>query len=312
MKVLVTGGAGFIGSHLVDFLLKENFKIRILDNLSTGKKENLKQCFEKIEFIEGDIRDFKTCLEAVKGMDGVFHLAALGSVPRSIENPELSISVNISGTVNIFSAARLARIKKIVYASSSSVYGDSNEIPKKEGKEGRVLSPYGYSKKSNEEIAELFSRIYGIHFIGLRYFNVYGPRQNPEGPYAAVIPRFFKAYLTNKPPEIYGDGSQTRDFTYVEDAVRATFNGFLASEDAFNKVYNISGGKQIKILDLALEIGRICNSKLKPMFKPPRKGDILNSLADLSLSKKYLNYTPLKTLKEGLLASKEYYKDLFL
>lgn len=311
MKVLITGGAGFIGSHLVDFLLKEGYSVRVLDNLSTGKRENLAHCFDKIEFIEGDIRDIKTCLKAMGGVEGVFHLAALGSVPRSIENPELSISVNISGTVNIFSSARLSGIKKIVYASSSSVYGDSEELPKREGREGKVLSPYAYSKKSNEEIAELFHKIYGTDFIGLRYFNVYGPRQDPEGPYAAAVPRFFKAYLKGSPPEIYGDGNQTRDFTYVEDAVRATYLAFISEGNALNKVYNVSGGKRTKILDLALKIGKICNSNLKPIFKPPRKGDILHSLADLNLSKKCLNYFPSISLQEGLQKSKEYYQNLF-
>lgn len=311
MKVLVTGGAGFIGSHLVDFLIQKGYSVRVLDNLSTGKKENLAQCLKKIEFIEGDIRDFKTCLKATEGMDGVFHLAALGSVPRSIESPEISISVNISGTVNIFSSARVSDIKKVIYASSSSVYGDSEELPKREGREGKVLSPYAYSKKSNEEIAELFHKIYGTDFIGLRYFNVYGPRQDPEGPYAAVIPRFFKAYLNKKPPEIYGDGNQTRDFTYVEDAVKATFFAFISRENALNKVYNISGGKRTKILDLALEIGKICNSNLEPLFKPPRKGDVLHSLADLELSKKYLNYIPSVSLEEGLKKSKDYYQKIF-
>ncbi|MEJ5166070.1 MAG: NAD-dependent epimerase/dehydratase family protein [Thermoanaerobaculia bacterium] len=311
MRVLVTGGAGFIGSHLVDFLVQEGYYVRVLDNLSTGKKENLAHYLNKIEFIEGDIRDFKTCLKATEGMDGVFHLAALGSVPRSIESPEISISVNISGTVNIFSSARVAGIKKVIYASSSSVYGDSEELPKREGREGKVLSPYAYSKKSNEEVAELFHKIYGIDFIGLRYFNVYGPRQDPEGPYAAAVPRFFKAYLNNKPPEIYGDGKQTRDFTYVEDAVKATYLAFIADGDALNKVYNVSGGRQTKILDLALEIGKICNSNLKPLFKAPRKGDVLHSLADLNLSKKYLNYKPSVFLEEGLQKSKDYYQKIF-
>lgn len=311
IKVLVTGGAGFIGSHLTEGLLKEGFSVRILDNLSTGKKENIASFLDKIEFLEGDIRDFETCMKATEGINVVFHLAALGSVPRSIENPQETISVNISGTTNIFFASIKRGIKKIIYASSSSVYGDSEELPKKEGREGKPLSPYAYSKKSNEEIANLFNKIYGIDFIGLRYFNVYGPRQDPEGPYAAVIPRFFKAYLNNIPPEIYGDGNQTRDFTYVEDAVLANLLAFKADKESWNKVYNVSGGRATRVLDLAKEIGKLFNSKLNPIFKPKRKGDVLHSLADLTISKKYLKYNPKTDLKEGLERSNKYYESLF-
>lgn len=312
MRFLVTGGAGFIGSNLVDFLLSENHFVRVLDNLSTGKIGNIQHCINEIEFIEGDIRDFKTCLEATKNVDGVFHLAALGSVPRSIENPEDTLSVNILGTSNIFSACVRNKVEKVVYASSSSVYGDSKNLPKKEGKEGRPLSPYAYSKKSNEEMAKIFSDIYGINFIGLRYFNVYGPRQSPDGPYAAVIPRFFKNCINGKPPEIYGDGKQTRDFTYVEDAVKATIDAMFSNKKCWNKVYNISGGSSISILDLAEEFLKIFNLNLKPIFLPERKGDVKHSLADLTLAKTYLNYSPSNGLNEGLKKSKKYYENLFL
>lgn len=312
MKFLVTGGAGFIGSNLVDFLLKENHKIKVLDNLSTGDKENLRHCIDKIEFIEGDIREFKACLEATYDVDGVFHLAALGSVPRSIEKPEDTLSVNISGTANIFSASIKQNVKKIVYASSSSVYGDSVDLPKKEGKEGKPLSPYAYSKKSNEEMARIFNEIYGVDFIGLRYFNVYGLRQDPEGPYAAVIPRFFKNCIKGLPPEIYGDGKQTRDFTFVEDAVKGTLNAMFSQKKCWNRVYNISGGKSISILELAEEFINIFNLNLKPKFLNERKGDIKHSLADLELAKEYLNYNPCIGLKEGLNKSKNYYEKLFL
>lgn len=311
MKTLVTGGAGFIGSHLVDFLLKEGFKVLVLDNLSTGKIENLKHCLDKIKFIEGDIRDFDLCLKVLDGVDFVFHLAALGSVPRSISEPELSLSVNIQGTANIFSACVKKSIKRVVYASSSSVYGDSKELPKKEGKEGNPLSPYAYSKKSNEEVASLFHKIYKIDFIGLRYFNVYGPRQSPDGPYAAVIPRFFKACLQFKSPEIFGDGNQTRDFTYVEDAVKANILALNAKKEGWNKNYNISGGNRVKILDLAKNIIKLCSVNLEPSFKPPRVGDILHSKADLSLSLKYLKYKPSISIEEGLKKSKDYYKSIF-
>lgn len=311
MKALVTGGAGFIGSHLVDFLLKKKFNVVVFDNLSTGKIENLKHCLDKIKFIEGDIRDFDLCLKALDGVDFVFHMAALGSVPRSIIEPELSLAVNIQGTANVFSACVKRGIKKVVYASSSSVYGDSKELPKKEGKEGNPLSPYAYSKKSNEEVANLFHGIYKIDFIGLRYFNVYGPRQSPEGPYAAVIPRFFKACFNFKAPEIFGNGKQTRDFTYVEDAVKANILALKAKKEGWNKNYNISGGNRVKILDLAKNIIKLCNVKLEPAFKPPRQGDILHSKADLSLSFKYLKYKPSVSLEEGLKKSKDYYKSIF-
>lgn len=312
MKFFVTGGAGFIGSNLVDFLLYENHKVKVLDNLSTGNLNNLRHCIKKIGFIQGDIRDYNTCLDATRNVDGVFHLAALGSVPRSIEEPEDTISVNISGTSNIFSACVMNNIKKIVYASSSSVYGDSMELPKKEGREGKVLSPYAYSKKANEEMAKIFNEIYGIDFIGLRYFNVYGPRQNPEGPYAAVIPRFFKNCVNGKPPEIYGDGKQTRDFTYVEDALKGTYNAMFSKNDSWNNVFNISSGKRVSILELAEEFIKIFNLNLKPKFLPERKGDVKHSLADLSLSKKVLNYDPETELTEGLKKSKEYYEKSFL
>ncbi len=311
MKVLVTGGAGFIGSHLVDFLVKKNFEVRVLDNLSTGDIKNLKDSYDKIEFIKGDIRDFETCLRATMGMEAIFHLAALGSVPRSIAEPELSLTVNLGGTVNIFSSALKNNIKKIIYASSSSVYGDSKELPKKEGKEGKPLSPYAYSKKTNEELAKLFKETYDIDFIGLRYFNVYGPRQTPEGPYAAVIPRFFKNCLNNNPPEIFGDGTQTRDFTYVEDAVLGTYNALFAKNGAWNRIYNISGGKRVSVNELAKEILNICKLNMKPIYLPERKGDVKHSLADLNLSKQLLNYNPSVDLKRGLEKSKRYYMELF-
>ncbi len=311
MKVLVTGGAGFIGSHLVDFLVQKNFEVKVLDNLSTGNIKNLKDSYDKIEFIKGDIRDFETCLKATMGMEAIFHLAALGSVPRSIAEPELSLAVNIGGTVNIFSSALKNNIKKIIYASSSSVYGDSKELPKKEGKEGKPLSPYAYSKKTNEELAKLFKETYDIDFIGLRYFNVYGPRQTPEGPYAAVIPRFFKNCLNKKPPEIFGDGTQTRDFTYVEDAILGTYNALFAKNGSWNRVYNISGGKRISVNELAKEVLNICKLNMKPVYLPERRGDVKHSLADLSLSKQLLNYNPSVDLKRGLEKSKRYYEGLF-
>src|SRR5262245_39452117 len=219
--VLVTGGAGFIGSHLVDALLERGAKVRVLDSFATGFRRNLEHCASRIELLEGDIRDTGTCRRASEGTQYVFHQAALGSVPRSVDDPATSIAVNVAGTANVFAAARDAGVSSVVYASSSAVYGDSERMPKREGQEGRPLSPYATSKWMNEELAEVYTRCYGIRFVGLRYFNVYGPRQDPSGPYAAVVPRFFEAAAERRAPVIFGDGLQSRDFTFVADVVEA-------------------------------------------------------------------------------------------
>lgn len=312
-KILVTGGAGFIGSHIVDALVNIGAKVRVLDNLSTGKRENLLYSQQKIEFIEGDIRDLSVCIDVTKGIDIVCHQAALGSVPRSLENPAATIEVNVVGTTNVFMAARDNKVKKIVYASSSSVYGDSEKLPKKEGEEGNPLSPYALSKVMNENLACIFSKCYKMELIGLRYFNVYGPRQNPEGSYAAVIPRFFKAYLNGTPPIIYGDGEQTRDFTYVDEVVKANLLCFTAESVHYNKSYNISGGVSVSINNLAKIIGKICKrEEIVPEYRPPREGDIRHSKADLVLAKT-LGYVPSISLEKGLrktyLSFKRYFEN---
>jgi len=308
---LVTGGAGFIGSHVVDGLLASGAKVRVLDNFSTGRRENLSHCLERIELREGDIREARTCLEACQGVDYVSHQAALGSVPRSMKDPATSIDVNVTGTANIFMAARDAGVERVVFASSSSVYGDSEKLPKKEGEEGKPLSPYAFSKAAGEKMAEVFGKCFAIRLTGLRYFNVYGARQNPEGPYAAVIPRFFKAYLGGEPPVIYGDGEQSRDFTYVDNVIRANLLALTAPPEAFGRVYNIAGGSPVKVNELAAIIGKICGREdLKPVHEPPRQGDVAHSEADLE-NAGMIGYAGGTTIREGLEMAAPYYKELY-
>ena len=300
VRVLVTGGAGFIGSHLVDALVGIGASVRVLDNLSGGRLENLDSSRSKIEFIEGDIRDARSCAAACQGASVVFHQAALGSVPRSIADPATSISVNVGGTATLFAAARDAGVRRVVYASSSSVYGDSAILPKKEGQEGRLLSPYALSKRVNEELAEVFGRCYGTEFIGLRYFNVYGPRQDPNGPYAAVIPRFFSANLKGEPAVIFGDGEQSRDFTFVADAVRANLLAAEAGPGACGAAYNVGGGARTTVNELARQVGRAVGGAPEAVHEPVRPGDVAHSLADLSRVGEAIGYAPTVSLAEGL------------
>lgn len=309
--VLVTGGAGFIGSHLVDALLTLGARVRVLDNLSTGHLDNLRHCLDRIEFLEGDIRDFKTCLAAVHGTACVFHQAAMASVPRSMEFPEATMEANVQGTTNLFAACRREGIAGVVYASSSSVYGDSETLPKREGEEGRLLSPYAYSKKADEDLAALFHACFGMHFIGLRYFNVFGPRQDPDGPYAAVLPRFFKACLSGLPPVIYGDGEQTRDFTYVGDVVTANLLAASAPDTSWNRVYNVAGGKSISVNRLAEVIMEAAGVRLAPIHEPARAGDVKHSLADIGLSERLLDFRSAFTFEQGIALSRESYSRMF-
>jgi len=273
--------------------------------------DNLRHCLNRIEFLEKDIRDFKACLAAVRGTECVFHQAAIGSVPRSMEFPEATIEVNIQGTTNLFAACRREGVARVVYASSSSVYGNSETLPKREGEEGRLLSPYAYSKKADEDLAALFHDCFGMHFIGLRYFNVFGPRQDPDGPYAAVIPRFFKACFSGADPVIYGDGEQTRDFTYVGDVVAANLRAASAPDAAWNRAYNVAGGKSISVNRLAEVIMEATGVRLAPVYEAARAGDVKHSLADIGLSERFLEFRPAFTFEQGIALSRESYGRMF-
>ncbi len=307
---LVTGGAGFIGSHLVDALLARGARVRVFDNLSTGLATNLAHCVDAIEFVEGDLRDAAACSRVCEGADFVFHQAALGSVPRSMEDPATSIDVNVSGTANVFAAARDAGVGRVVYASSSSVYGDSPKLPKREGEEGKPLSPYALSKVMNEQLAEVFAANFGLEFVGLRYFNVYGPRQRPDGPYAAVIPRFFHAGLSGTPSIIHGDGEQSRDFTFVGDAVEA--NLLAASSDSVqgSMALNVAGGTRTTVNELAARVLQATGCGVAPEHHPARSGDVRHSFADLSRTAEILGFTPQVKLPAGLEASLQHYRSI--
>ena len=297
--VLVTGGAGFIGSHLVEALLELGADVRVLDNFATGFRRNLEPWLDRLDLIEGDIRDGNACQRAAAGAHLVFHEAALGSVPRSLEDPASSIDVNVGGTTNVFMAARDAGIRRVVYASSSSVYGDSATLPKREGEEGRPLSPYALSKQINESLADVFARAYGMTFAGLRYFNVYGSRQNKNGPYAAVIPRFFDAVREGRAPSIYGDGLQSRDFTFVKDVVRANLLAATVELDGA-QVFNIGAGSTTTVTALAQMIIDISGARVSPAYLPPRPGDVLHSQADTRRAAQLLGFVPTTDLSAGL------------
>lgn len=313
MNVLVTGGAGFIGSNLVNSLLVEPrvTKVRVLDNLSTGFMHNISEYFShpKFEFIEGDIRDFSTCLKATKDIDLISHQAALGSVPRSIKDPITTNAVNIDGTLNIFNAAVQNKIKRVVFAASSSTYGDSEGLPKVEHIIGKPLSPYAVTKYVNELYADVFAKSYAFEYIGLRYFNVYGPKQDPNGAYAAVIPLFFKAALEGKGPIINGDGTNSRDFTYVDNAVEANMLGlFTDNTAAINQVYNIACGERTSLNDLWQNIKAVTECEVDAIHGPKRSGDIPHSLASIEKAHQLLHYTGKVKLKEGLRRAYEFYK----
>jgi UDP-N-acetylglucosamine 4-epimerase len=311
---LVTGGAGFIGSHITEYLLKNGAgRVRVLDNLSTGLEKNIK-LFEgnpAFEFIEGDIRNAETCRLACEGMDYVNHQAALGSVPRSIKDPVATNEVNLSGFVNMLTAAKDAGVKAFVYASSSSVYGDEPNLPKREERTGNLLSPYAVTKMGNELYAAVFARQYGIRLAGLRYFNVFGPRQDPNGPYAAVIPLFVSGIMNGMPVYINGDGNQTRDFTYVDNAVQANIRALLNdNEQAFGQVYNIAVGENFTVNFLYNSIRDILGAHHAPTYREPRSGDIRDSLADISKANQLLGYQPAFRFPEGLEKTVAYFKEI--
>ncbi len=309
---LITGGAGFIGSNLVEYLLKYNAgKVRVLDNLSTGFYKNLKE-FEtnpSFEFINGDIRDQATCMKACEGIDYVSHQAALGSVPRSIHDPIATNSVNIDGFLNILVAVKENGIKRMVYGASSSTYGDSATLPKCEDKIGRPLSPYAVTKYVNELYADVFAKTYGVESIGLRYFNVFGPKQDPNGAYAAVIPLFMKALVTNTQPVINGDGTHTRDFTFVENVVQANIKALFMEKKSAHHVFNVAFGEQVSLNGLWELLKTESGTDPGIQYGSVRPGDIKDSLADISLAKKEMGYQPLFNVAEGLSVTFEWFKN---
>jgi UDP-N-acetylglucosamine 4-epimerase len=310
---LVTGGAGFIGSNMVDYLLAHDAKlVRVLDDLSNGYEENTTHNLNnpRYEFMQGDIRDLETCKRAVVGIEYISHQAALGSVPRSIENPILTNSVNISGFLNMLVAAKeSSSLVKFVYAASSSTYGDSKELPKIEGNEGKSLSPYAVTKAVNEYYADVFSKMYGFHAIGLRYFNIFGPRQNPDNPYAAVIPIFCKAYLDGTSPSINGDGETSRDFTYVENAIQANVRALFSDGISQHEVFNVACGHRTSLNEIIDILKELSNSSVEPTYGPERQGDVKHSLASIDKITESLGYEPSTLFKEGLTNVYNWYKE---
>lgn len=297
---MVTGGAGFIGSNIVDALVARDDEVVVLDNLATGKIENLAPSRDKIEFIEGDIRDIDTVRKAVRGVDFVTHQAALGSVPRSIADPRTSNDVNITGTLNVLIAAKDAGVRRVVFASSSSVYGDTVELPKHEGIKPNPKSPYALTKLAGEEYCRIFHQVYGLETIALRYFNVFGPRQDPNSQYAAVIPLFISSALRNASPTIFGDGTQSRDFTYVANVVHGNLLAFEADSKAAGRVCNLALGGQVTLLDLYNAIKKLTGSSADPTFAPTRPGDVKHSCAAIGFAQDLLNFAPVVSFDEGL------------
>jgi UDP-N-acetylglucosamine/UDP-N-acetylgalactosamine 4-epimerase len=312
---LITGGAGFIGGHLAEYLLKNGAaKVRVLDNLVNGFQANLDilRQYSGFEFIEGDIRNADTCQQACKDISYVSHQAALGSVPRSIKEPVYFNEVNVGGFVNMLKAAVDNNIKQFVYASSSSVYGDEPTLPKLESRVGNCLSPYAATKKTNELYAQVFADVYGLKIMGFRYFNIFGPRQDPDGAYAAVIPLFVKGIMKQTPVYINGDGEQTRDFTFVDNAVQINVKGMLTeNEAAINKVYNVAVGENFSVNYLYKACKSYLQSDFEATYREPRSGDIRNSLADISLAKELLGYQPTKRFEDGLTETIEFFKQKY-
>ena len=300
--ILVTGGAGFIGSNLCEALLNIGVNVRCLDNLSTGTKKNVDMFVSNTNysFIEGSIQNLDLCLSACESVDYVLHQAAWGSVPRSIKMPLRYEDINVKGTLNMLEASKQMKVKKFVYASSSSVYGDEPNLPKKEGKEGKILSPYAFTKKANEEWARLYSELYGLQTFGLRYFNVFGKRQTPDGAYAAVIPKFIKLILNDKQPIINGDGKHSRDFTYIENVIDANLKACFADEKFSGHSFNIAFGGREYIIDLVNTLCEILDKDIKPIFGPERSGDIMHSNADISKAVNCLGYSPKYNFSAGI------------
>ena len=308
---LVTGGAGFIGSNLCEAILKLGHRVRCLDDLSTGKQENVDLFLghPNYEFMKGDIKDLDTCLRACEGVDYVLNQAAWGSVPRSIEMPLFYCANNITGTLNMLEAARRNGVKRFVYASSSSVYGDEPKLPKTEGVEGNLLSPYALTKRCDEEWAKQYTRHYGLETVGLRYFNVFGRRQSPDGAYAAVIPKFIKQLLNGERPTINGDGMQSRDFTYVENVIEANLKACLAPKEAAGEAFNVAYGGREFLNDIYFGLTKALNVDIQPIYGPDRAGDIKHSNADISKARRLLGYDPQWDFQKGIAAAIEWYKE---
>ncbi len=308
---LVTGGAGFIGSNLCEAILDLGGRVRCLDDLSTGKQENVDLLLgrEGYEFIKGDIKDMDTCMEACKGVDYVFHEAAWGSVPRSIQMPLFYDLNNIHGTLQMMEAAKEAGVKKFIYASSSSVYGDHPVLPKREGQEGNLLSPYALTKRVTEEYGKLYHKLYGLDTYALRYFNVFGRRQDPDGAYAAVIPKFIRQLLNGETPTINGDGQQSRDFTYIDNVIEANLKASLAGSEAAGEAYNVAYGGREVLIDIYYELCRSLDIEREPNFGPERAGDIKHSNADISKAKKMLGYDPEFDFAKGIRLAIDWYKE---
>lgn len=308
---LVTGAAGFIGSNLCEAILNMGYKVRALDDLSTGKQKNVDMFLANpnYEFIKGDIKDLDTCMKACEGVDYVLNQAAWGSVPRSIEMPLFYCANNIQGTLNMLEAARQKGVKKFVYASSSSVYGDEPVLPKKEGREGNLLSPYAVTKMCDEEWAKQYTRHYGLDTYGMRYFNVFGRRQDPNGAYAAVIPKFIKQLLNGETPTINGDGKQSRDFTYIENVIEANLKACLAPSSVAGEAYNIAYGGREYLIDIYYGLTKALEVDVEPNFGPDRAGDIKHSNADISKARELLGYDPDWSFERGIEAAIEWYKE---
>jgi len=309
-KVLVTGGAGFIGSNLTEALLQRGHSVRVLDDFSTGKKENL--VFDRtdpsLEIVEGDIRDLNTCQKAVRGMEYVFHQGALPSVQRSVEDPESSNAVNVGGTLNILLAARDHGVKRVMYAASSSVYGDTPTLPKHEEMPPNPLSPYALQKHVGEHYCRLFYQLYGLETISLRYFNIFGPKQDPNSLYSAVIPKFIDALLQGRSPTIFGDGEQSRDFTYIDNVVQANLLA-MSAEQLHGEAINIACGQRISLNQLLNVLKEILGSKLSPIYQEPRQGDVKHSLADIRKAKEVIHYEPKVGIETGLRMTVNFFRD---
>lgn len=308
---LVTGGAGFIGSNLVEAILEMGYKVKCLDNLSTGFQSNVDMFITNpnYTFINGDIRDFNTCMLACENVDFVLHQAAWGSVPRSIEMPLLYEEINIKGTLNMLEAARQKGVKKFVYASSSSVYGDEPNLPKVEGREGNLLSPYAITKRVNEEYGKIYKKLYNLDTYGLRYFNVFGKRQNPNGAYAAVIPKWIKQLLNDERPTINGDGNQSRDFTYIENVIEANLKACKASSEAAGLALNIAFGGRENLKDIYATLCKSLLKNIEPIHVDDRKGDIKHSIADISKAKSKIDYNPIWSFSLGINEAIKWYKE---